>query len=595
MAKTSQLNELTSLDLAASDFLQVVSVADTSMGNTGSNRKITIYNLASGLSGVGPLQTTITPGTINQYWRGDKTWQTLDKNTIELGNVDNTSDANKPISGATQTALNLKANLTSPVFSGNVVVASDTSTDAVRITQTGSGNALVVEDSPNPDSTPLVINNIGQIISGSTTAFAPTSGIQLTSDSNEAPNSSITLRRCQGGSNIWRSSLRLHRARGDSSTQTIILNNDDIGAVEFSGYDGVAMKNSCTIECTVDGEPQVDSVPGRLVFFTTAVGGTTAVERMRIASTGDVGIGTTSPSSKLEVNGDITATSFIGNLSGTISGLTASRVLISDVDSNVATSDVTSTELSSLVGITSNIQDQLDAKLETTATIESNQLATDSITTEKIANGNITSTKLSGEQTGLAPIYGIRAWVNFNGQSNTDLGGTYTRESSTTVTITATAHGLIAGNIIFIDFTVGTGTAPFDGLYLVNEVINNDTFTVISSISTTSYGTVSLKRKTIRGSGNISCVSAAAPSPVIPPTSNDAVSNGYYVVNFAVEMPNSNFCVSGIVSQDGELSAGSGNDLLGGFGYNEKCAFVTSISVGSGNTACLYNNVQVIG
>jgi len=50
----------------------------------------------------------ITPGTTSQYWRGDKSWQTLDKNTVGLGNVDNTSDANKPISTATQTALNAK-------------------------------------------------------------------------------------------------------------------------------------------------------------------------------------------------------------------------------------------------------------------------------------------------------------------------------------------------------------------------------------------------------------------------------------------------------------------------------------------------------
>lgn len=40
----------------------------------------------------------------------DVYWKTLDKNSVGLGNVDNTSDINKPISTATQTALNLKAN-----------------------------------------------------------------------------------------------------------------------------------------------------------------------------------------------------------------------------------------------------------------------------------------------------------------------------------------------------------------------------------------------------------------------------------------------------------------------------------------------------
>lgn len=38
--------------------------------------------------------------------------------TLGLGNVDNTSDINKPISTATQTALNLKATIDSPTFTG---------------------------------------------------------------------------------------------------------------------------------------------------------------------------------------------------------------------------------------------------------------------------------------------------------------------------------------------------------------------------------------------------------------------------------------------------------------------------------------------
>jgi hypothetical protein len=49
-----------------------------------------------------------------------KTSLTLVKGDVGLGNVDNTSDANKPVSTATQTALNLKANLASPTFTGTV-------------------------------------------------------------------------------------------------------------------------------------------------------------------------------------------------------------------------------------------------------------------------------------------------------------------------------------------------------------------------------------------------------------------------------------------------------------------------------------------
>ena len=64
-----------------------------------------VDNLQNTLDG---KEQKISTGTTSQYWRGDKTWQTLDKNAVGLSNVDNTSDANKPISNATQTALNSK-------------------------------------------------------------------------------------------------------------------------------------------------------------------------------------------------------------------------------------------------------------------------------------------------------------------------------------------------------------------------------------------------------------------------------------------------------------------------------------------------------
>lgn len=62
-------------------------------------------DLSTALSGKEP---TITAGTTAQYYRGDKTFQALDSSAVGLGNVDNTSDVNKPISTATQTALNAK-------------------------------------------------------------------------------------------------------------------------------------------------------------------------------------------------------------------------------------------------------------------------------------------------------------------------------------------------------------------------------------------------------------------------------------------------------------------------------------------------------
>ncbi|MFM7982734.1 MAG: hypothetical protein ACKPKO_25765, partial [Candidatus Fonsibacter sp.] len=61
-----------------------------------------------------------------------------------LGNVDNTADADKPISNATQTALNLKAPLASPVFTGTV--------SGITKAMVGLGNVDNTADASKPIS-----------------------------------------------------------------------------------------------------------------------------------------------------------------------------------------------------------------------------------------------------------------------------------------------------------------------------------------------------------------------------------------------------------------------------------------------------------
>jgi hypothetical protein len=69
----------------------------------------------------------------------------LTKTMVGLGNCDNVSDANKPVSTATQTALNLKANLASPTFTGTV--------SGISKTMVGLGNVDNTSDASKPVST----------------------------------------------------------------------------------------------------------------------------------------------------------------------------------------------------------------------------------------------------------------------------------------------------------------------------------------------------------------------------------------------------------------------------------------------------------
>jgi len=69
----------------------------------------------------------------------------ITKTMVGLGSADNTSDANKPVSTATQTALNLKANLASPTFTGTVA--------GISKAMVGLGNVDNTSDAAKPIST----------------------------------------------------------------------------------------------------------------------------------------------------------------------------------------------------------------------------------------------------------------------------------------------------------------------------------------------------------------------------------------------------------------------------------------------------------
>lgn len=70
----------------------------------------------------------------------------ITKAMVGLGNVDNTSDANKPVSTAQQTALNAKLNLTGGTVTGGLTLSSNftlsSTAPAVRFTETDQAGAL---------------------------------------------------------------------------------------------------------------------------------------------------------------------------------------------------------------------------------------------------------------------------------------------------------------------------------------------------------------------------------------------------------------------------------------------------------------------
>lgn len=106
----------------------------------------------------------------------------ISRTNLGIGNVDNTSDVNKPVSTAQQTALNLKANLASPTFTGTV--------SGITKTMVGLSAVDNTSDTGKPVSTAqqtaldLKVNRKFTAKSGGYTAVA---GDRLMCDTSGAP------------------------------------------------------------------------------------------------------------------------------------------------------------------------------------------------------------------------------------------------------------------------------------------------------------------------------------------------------------------------------------------------------------------------
>jgi hypothetical protein len=182
---------------------QLVVVGNTSGTNTGDNATNSQYSglaaskqdtLVSGTniktinstsllgSGNVAVEPPITATTSADYYRGDKTFATLNKAAVGLGNVDNTSDANKPVSTATQTALDAKTNklvVANRQTASYTLVLSDA--DKLVEMNVGSANNLTV-----PLNSSVAFSTGTQILlaqygAGQTTIVA-TSGVTIRSN-----------------------------------------------------------------------------------------------------------------------------------------------------------------------------------------------------------------------------------------------------------------------------------------------------------------------------------------------------------------------------------------------------------------------------
>jgi hypothetical protein len=173
-------------------------------------------------------------------------------------------------------------------FTANQVISvTDNTNAALRVTQLGTGNALVVEDSTNPDSTPFVIDANGNV------------GIGTSSPSNR---------------------LHVVGPSGDYRTALFESASTNGPSVQIKGSRIYELRSTNT-----------GAGEGGGLFF--IYDKTAEASRITIDSSGNVGIGTSSPTARLNVNGSTTVSSQV-NVAAVIGPHVTSDVLIGSVNGN---------------------------------------------------------------------------------------------------------------------------------------------------------------------------------------------------------------------------------------------------------------------
>jgi hypothetical protein len=150
------------------------------------------------------------------------------------------------------------------------------------------------------------IDSSGHVLVGTSTArsnffntstFSPGLQLEGTTDQNRLVSIVGSNTGGTGGTLILAS-----QKSGGIGGNTIVSNGGQLGAVSFQGNDGTDFVEAARIQAEVNGTPNANDMPGRLVFFTTADGSASPTERMRIDSSGRLGVGTSSPSFPLHVS-----------------------------------------------------------------------------------------------------------------------------------------------------------------------------------------------------------------------------------------------------------------------------------------------------
>jgi hypothetical protein len=406
---------------------------------------------------------------------------------VGLGSVNNTSDANKPVSTAQQTALDLKSNLVSPTFTGTVTSPAFSGPLTGNVTGNVTGSAgsftgsLVGDVTGTQGATAISAATVtGKALTGYVSGAGTVSATDtiLTAinklngnDGLKAPLASPTFTGTVVLPTGTSSVAPLRLATGVNLTTAVF------GSVEFDGTNLYLTNNS--------GTPT-----RKTIAFTDSALATGAVGSSQLASGLTLG-GTTTGTFSGPLTGNVT-----GNISGSAGSFTGSLV-----------GDVTGTQSATAISAATVTGKALTGYVSGAGTVS----ATDTILTAiNKLNGNdglkanlasptftgtVTSPAFSGPLTGNVTGNVTGSAGSFTGSLVGDVTGTQGATAISAATITGKAlTGYVSG--------AGTIAATDTILGAINKLNGNDALKA-NLASPTFTGTVSGITATMVGLGNV--------------------------------------------------------------------------------------------
>lgn len=223
-------------------------------------------------------------------------------------------------------------------------------TERLRLTSTGefeftgagtAGTSQAVYFSGSAPVDSLVIDSSGRLLVGTSTAldkFGSDKTPRLQVEGTTREDSSISITRWNVGNTTPPVLFFGGTNSNTSGVYTLVDDDEEIGEISFEGTDGSKFIPGAKITAAVDGTPDADDMPSRLVFSTRAATESSPTARMTIKADGKVGINKTSPLKLLDVGSVVgDGISIGGTPAGTITRETEGlRITGSSTNKNIS-------------------------------------------------------------------------------------------------------------------------------------------------------------------------------------------------------------------------------------------------------------------